>query len=123
MHDLCMESTAKRTFIREWRKHRDLTLEDLAARVGVTHGTLSRIERGLLPYSQYQLESLAEQLDTDPASLLMRNPRDPEGIWSVWDRVPLTDRTKAVTLLLQVFATGNGEAPPDARPAAAKRGR
>jgi len=89
----------KRTFIREWRKHRRLSLEVLSERIGITHGTLSRIERGLLPYGQQQLEDLARELGTDPASLLVRNPRDPEGVWMVWDQIPPADRHRALEIL------------------------
>ena len=51
----------QRTYIREWRKHCGLSLEKLAAQVGVTHGNLSRIERGLRPYNQALLESIASE--------------------------------------------------------------
>lgn len=108
-HHLCMARTGpKRTYIREWRKYRHLTLERLAARVGMTHGTLSKIERGLLPYSQILLETVAEQLGTDPASLLMRNPLDPEGIWTVWDQIPPTERGRAIEVLKAFARTGTG---------------
>lgn len=76
----------RRVFIREWRKHRDLTLEQLAERVGITHASLSRIERGLQDYNQTLLEALATELRTDPASLIMRNPSDDTAIWTLWDQ-------------------------------------
>lgn len=104
-HLVCMRGT-KRTFIREWRKHRRLTLEKLAERVGITHGNLSRIERGLRPYGQPLLEALAEELRTDPASLLMRNPLDPEGLWSIWDQIPPTERPRAIEVLRAFTRTG-----------------
>jgi transcriptional regulator with XRE-family HTH domain len=53
------------TFIRQWRKHRGYNLEQLAEMVGITHASLSRIERGLQPYGQALLEALAEALSTD----------------------------------------------------------
>lgn len=92
-----------KTFIREWREFRGLTLERLADRVGekiggFTHASLSRIERGLQPYSQPVLEAIAEALQTEPASLLMRNPNDPEGIWSVWDHAKKGQRQIIVDL-------------------------
>lgn len=96
----------KRTFIREWRQHRRLTLEKLAERVGITHGALSKIERGLRPYSQALLEALADELGTDPASLLMRDPTDPEGIWSIWEQVPPVDRARAISVLKALTRTG-----------------
>ena len=82
----------RKTFVREWREYRDLTLEKLADRVGTTHTSLSRIERGLQPYSQALLERVAEALQTDVASLLMRNPSESESLWSIWDRAKPGER-------------------------------
>lgn len=102
----------RRTFIREWREYagrmsgRPLTLEELADRVGTTHATLSRVERGITPYSQPLLEAIAEALGTDPASLLMRNPDDPEGIWSVWDQAKPGERQMIVDIAKTVIKTG-----------------
>jgi transcriptional regulator with XRE-family HTH domain len=75
----------RKTFIREWRKYRGLTLERLSDRVGLTPSALSYLERGQSGYSQDTLELLAHALQTDPASLIMRNPNDEEAIWSIWD--------------------------------------
>jgi transcriptional regulator with XRE-family HTH domain len=91
----------RRTFIRQWREHRGLTLEALADRVGqavggFTHASLSRIERGKQPYSQPILEALAHALQTDVASLLMRDPSDPEAIWSIWDEAKEGERREIV---------------------------
>jgi transcriptional regulator with XRE-family HTH domain len=80
-----MAKKFRRTFIREWRKHRGLTLERLAERVRMTPSALSMLERGQRGYSQESLEALAEALMTDPASLLMRNPEENDAIWSIWD--------------------------------------
>jgi len=94
------------TFIRVWREHRGFSLERLASRVGITHASLSRIERGLQPYSQSLLEGLAEHLQTDPASLLTRNPLDPEGIWSIWDKARPAERAQIVRLARALLETG-----------------
>ena len=75
----------RRTFIREWRKHRELTLERLAERVRMTPSALSMLERGQRGYSQESLEALADALATTPASLLIRNPDEDDAIWSIWD--------------------------------------
>lgn len=96
----------RRTFIRQWREHRGLTLEQLADRVETTHASLSRIERGRQPYSQALLEALAEALQTDPPSLLMRNPQDPEGIWSIWDQAKPGERQMIVDIAKTVVKTG-----------------
>lgn len=84
----------QRIFLREWRKHRGYSVEKLADRLHMNKGALSRIERGERPYSQDFLEAVADILMTDPASLLMRDPSDPEGIWSLWDRVEDVDKPR-----------------------------
>jgi transcriptional regulator with XRE-family HTH domain len=94
------------TFIRQWREDRGLTLERLADRVGTTHASLSRLERGLQPYSQTMLERLADALRTDTASLLIRDPTDPDGIWSVWDRAKPAERRQIVEIAKTLIKTG-----------------
>ena len=96
----------RRTFIRQWRDHRDLTLEQLADRVGSTHVSLSRIERGLQPYSQTLLEALADALQTDVASLLMRDPTDSEALWSIWDQANPGERQMIVEIARTIKKTG-----------------
>lgn len=89
-----------------------MTLEALAERVGekiggMTHASLSRIERGIQPYSQAILEAIAEELTHgDVASLLMRNPEDPEGMWSIWDQAKPGERRMIVDLARTVIKTG-----------------
>lgn len=72
-----------RHFIRQWRKHRGYTLEQLAEMVGVTHGALSQLERGLVNYTQPMLEALAVALSCEPADLIMRDPANP--VWTILD--------------------------------------
>ena len=100
-------------FLREWRKHADMTLEAAAEAVGeatgegFTHASLSRMERGKQPYSQPVLEALAALYKTDPASLLMRNPSDPDAIWSLWDQAKTAEqRTMIRNLAATVVKTG-----------------
>jgi transcriptional regulator with XRE-family HTH domain len=84
---LCMGRKSLRpTFIRQWRQHRGKTLVQIAEQLHMTHGQLSRIERGLQPYNQELLEKLAELYRCDVVDLLIRNPAEPESIWSIWDR-------------------------------------
>lgn len=93
------------TYIRQWRQHRNLTLEQVKERlenlheIGITRTSLSRIELGKQPYSQPILEALADVLETDPASLLMRDPSHGEGIWSIWDRIEIPKRSDALRVL------------------------
>jgi transcriptional regulator with XRE-family HTH domain len=81
------------TYIKAWRKHRGLTLVQMADAIEATTGVeisdsqLSRIERGEQPYSQDLLEAIADVLSTDAASLIMRDPLVVDPIWSLWETV------------------------------------
>jgi transcriptional regulator with XRE-family HTH domain len=55
--------------------------------VGVTHGALSQLERGLVSYTQPMLEALAEALSCAPADIVMRNPLDPSLPWSILENL------------------------------------
>lgn len=76
----------RRTFLRQWRDFRDLSLERAAERFDMSAAQLSRIERGESPYTQDFLELAADAYQTDVPSLLMRDPTDPESMWSIWDQ-------------------------------------
>lgn len=89
-----------RHYIRQWRKHRGLTLESLAERIGMTHQNLGKIERGLVPYNQVLLESLATELRCAPADLIMRDPSAPNDLWSIWDQLPLEQREAFKTVVM-----------------------
>lgn len=88
-----------RTFIREWRKFRNLTLEALADRLNMTPSHLSMLERGQRGYTQETLEAIADALGTDAASLLMRNPTEAEGIWSLWDQAKPGERRQIIEVV------------------------
>lgn len=96
VHDMHM-ANRQRHFLREWRKHRGKTLEQIADALHMTHGNLSKIERGLVPYTQDLLERLAELYRCDVPDLIMRDPSDPQGIWSVWDNAKPGDKKKIVS--------------------------
>jgi transcriptional regulator with XRE-family HTH domain len=101
-----MLKARRKTFIREWRSHRNLTQEQLAERVDMSPGNLSLIERGLQNYTQDTLESLANALQCGPADLLMRNPLDGEAIWSIWDRAKPGERRMIVDIAKTIIKTG-----------------
>lgn len=76
-----MASMAKRHhFIKEWRKFRGLTQEQLAGRLEkmpgepLSHASVSRLEREIQPYQQESLEAVAVALNCTPAQLLSVNP-------------------------------------------------
>lgn len=71
------------TYLKAWRKHRGLTLEGLvdalAYKTGyeITDGQLSRVERGVSPYTQDLLEAIASVLEVESYVFLRNGPRDP----------------------------------------------
>jgi transcriptional regulator with XRE-family HTH domain len=99
--------THKPTMIREWRKHRGLTLERLADRVEVLTGlkttaqTLSRIENGKIGYTQQMLEAIADALACEPADLIMRVPpsSDKFRAWSLLESLPEEKRRVALRMI------------------------
>ena len=64
----------RKTYLREWREFRDRSLESAGARMGLTHGQLSKVERGLHPYNQHILEIAALEYRCTVADLLTRAP-------------------------------------------------
>ncbi len=95
-------------YIREWRKHRGLTQEQLAERIGIARSYLTKIERGSRRYDQPFLEAAAEALRCEVGDIIMRDPTDPEGIWSVWETLPEPQRLQAVAVIKALRATGTG---------------
>jgi len=91
--------TYRRTFIRNWREYRNLTQERLADRIGRSVGLISLIEAGKSPYTQETLEALAGALGCEPVDLLIRNPPDPEGIWTIWDTLETPEKRQAVEVI------------------------
>ncbi len=70
--------TRKKTFLRQWRKKRNMSQADAAERLEIEQGTLSKIERGLLPYNQDFLEAAALIYGAhEPSDLLSIDPTEP----------------------------------------------
>lgn len=88
-----------RHFIREWRKHRGFTQEQLASRLEVAVSTISQLETGKQGYSQPTLEAIAEALSCQPADLLIRNPLVEDAVWSIEDQLKRADPAKRETIL------------------------
>lgn len=74
-----------RHFIKEWREHRGLTQAQLADRVNLDRGQLSKIENRKQPYSQPLLEEIAYALQCEPGDLVMRDPTSQT--WSIHDNL------------------------------------
>lgn len=66
--------TWRKTYLREWREFNERSLESVAAQMGLTHGQLSKIERGLHPYNQHVLEVATLEYGCTVLDLLSRPP-------------------------------------------------
>jgi transcriptional regulator with XRE-family HTH domain len=92
-----------RTYFREWRKYRELTLEEAAERAGMTAGNLSAMERGAQGYTQSGLEALATAYRCTPAMLLEVDPFKGEPIWSIWERAKPGQRQQLVEIATTII--------------------
>lgn len=76
------EQVYKKTYIKEWRERRGLSLRRLAERLEqtpggdlmISHTSIGRIEKGQQPYSQPILEAIADALGVTTSMLLEVNP-------------------------------------------------
>lgn len=93
-------------FIRAWRKHRGLTLEQLAERIGMSHQNLGKIERYKVPYNEELLDHLAEHLRCEPGDLIIRDPSQTEAIWSIWEQLAPADQVRVVEVAKTFKRTG-----------------
>ena len=61
--------------LRLWREDAGKTLEEVAEKMGLSHGQLSRVERGLSPWNQKILETAALEYRCSVVDLLENAPR------------------------------------------------
>jgi transcriptional regulator with XRE-family HTH domain len=88
-------------FFKQWRKHREMTLEEAAPLAGMTAGNLSAMERGEQGYTPQGLEGLAQVYKTSPGWLLEVNPlEDKHGFLPIWDRASDSQK-EAITELAE----------------------
>jgi transcriptional regulator with XRE-family HTH domain len=64
----------RRQYIAAWRKHRGLSQEQLAERIGKSRGLISQLESGTTAYTAATLAALAEALSCEPWDLLNVDP-------------------------------------------------
>jgi DNA-binding Xre family transcriptional regulator len=88
----------RRIFLKEWRKHRGMTQEDLAEAAGMSVSNVSQLEQGRQGYSDEGLEKLADALNCTPGQILMVDPTRDEAIWSIWETASQGDRKKIVDI-------------------------
>lgn len=65
-----------RNFVRQWRKHRKLTQEQLAEMTGYTPSSISQLETGAQGYEEATLVKLAQALECKPGDLISGPPEE-----------------------------------------------
>lgn len=100
----------RRTFFREWRKYRELTLERAAELADMTAGNLSAMERGAQGYTQDGLEALADAYKVPPGWLTDVDPETMDDILPTWQAAKPADRQKIAEIARTIVGkTGTGK--------------
>ncbi len=85
--------------LRKWRRHRGrVSQEELAAKIGVTQGMISQWETGDSDIPLSVVHDIAVALDTTIERLL-RDPSDGDDVYSVWEKLPESERPRALRIL------------------------
>lgn len=100
------ENAPPALYLREWRKFRDMTQEQLADAMGYERTVLSKVERGKVQYTQAFLEAAAKALRCRPADIIGNNPEEPAPVMRIWDRINVDDRPRALDVL-KAFSNSN----------------
>lgn len=72
-----LDCPLQRTFLRDWREHRELTQEQAAEKLNISRALLSKIENAKSPYTQGLLEQAAEVYQCSVADLVAHSPAAP----------------------------------------------
>lgn len=88
----------RRHFVKQWRKFKRLTQEQLAERIGVTPGAISQLELGRINYTQPMLEKLAEEFGCKPGDLLNVDPTVDKAMWSIWETLDIPARNQVAEI-------------------------
>lgn len=91
--------TWRRTFLKDWRLHRDLTVEELAERAGLAASTISSIENHQAGYSAESLDKLAVALSVEPGWILSVNPNNDQDMLMLWQRATPADRARIAAVV------------------------
>lgn len=76
-----------------------MSLEDASEEMDISHGQLSRIERGLSPYQQPYLEIAARLYGCTVPDLLTRPPGEADDLFGLWSTFDDAQKRKAGRLI------------------------
>jgi transcriptional regulator with XRE-family HTH domain len=102
-----------RTYIKEWRKYRGLSLRRLADRLEldgpddtISHTSIQRIENGIQPYSQPVLEALSHALNVSVVDLISVDPTKEGEVIDLLRLINDQNRDQAIRVLKALAETG-----------------
>jgi transcriptional regulator with XRE-family HTH domain len=83
------------TYLKQWRRYRGLTQEDLGERADLTPASISQLENGKQGFSAESLFNICAALNCTPAELLAHDPTRPDSFWPLFqDAENLTGRDR-----------------------------
>ncbi|ASQ10201.1 helix-turn-helix transcriptional regulator [Sinorhizobium meliloti] len=101
-----------KTYIREWREYRGLSLRRLADRLElngpeetISHASIGRIENGLQPYSQPIIEAIAAALNVSVTDLLGVDPTKEGEVVDLMRMINDKNRAQAIRVLKALTGT------------------
>ena len=95
-----MADSPPKNNLRAWREFRELTQQELAAKVGTTAAVISLLENGQRGLSASWLKRLAPHLKVSTGFLLDHSPGDlTSDILEAWASVPQESRGQALEAL------------------------
>lgn len=100
------------TYLKHWRKYRNLTQEALAERVGLTSASISQLENGKQGFTDASLASLAGALGCTPADLLAYDPTRPDSFWPLIqaaERLQGAERRRAYSVIKAAIGLASAE--------------
>lgn len=87
-------------YLREWRKFRHMTQQELADAIDTSKTVISEMERGNLQLSPKWLRKIAPILRTQPGHILDHDPADLDNdIIDIWAHIPDENREQAAAVL------------------------
>jgi transcriptional regulator with XRE-family HTH domain len=98
-----------KTFLRNWRDYRGKVQDDVASDLEIDRTTLSKIERGVLPYNQDFLERLSMIYGCEASDLLDIDPLKPDPpklVYNKLKRAPPEIQARAMSVLEALLKAG-----------------
>lgn len=97
-------------YLREWRRWRKMTQQELADAINTSKSAISDLERFNLQLGPKWLNRIAPVLQTQPGYILDHDPEDvPTDVIDIWSKIPERDRDRAARVLREFTRTGTDD--------------